>query len=61
MTSEPTLAELLSQLKSAVGAGNHDRALELQRLILGRFRSSHRSSRISNVEVRALMEQLEQP
>jgi esterase/lipase superfamily enzyme len=61
VTSEPTLAELLAQLKSEVGAGNRDRALELERLILQRL--SLKSSQLENIEreVRVLMEQLEHP
>ena len=60
VTPEPTLAELLAQLKSAVRAENRDRATELQRLILQRL--SRESSRLENIEreVRALMAELEQ-
>jgi esterase/lipase superfamily enzyme len=59
ITPEPTLAELLAQLETAVLAGDHDRAIELQRVILQRL--TRESSKLVNVEreVRALMEELE--
>ena len=61
VTPEPTLSDLLAQLENAVRAGNRDRALELQRLILQRL--SLESSQLEKIErqVRLLMEQLDQP
>jgi len=57
---EPSLAELLAQLKEAVRTDDRDRATKLQRLILQRL--SFESSELANIErtVRSLMEDLEQ-